>query len=570
MLEKEFVQGKTKVMVYAALCCGIAGCLLLFVPFIHALIIAFVETAVIHRPVTSVSAWHERLVNCAWYGLLVIFLFWLFMLSNFPIITGFIKKKWYSAIGIALIVLFILETVFLSGLNKSIWADEAYSLALIKHSWKNLVSITAADVHPPLYYFILKAFSVISGGSVFAMKLVSIIPVILTVVLCFLFFNKEFGAKTAVLLLLSIMASKSILFYSIEIRMYSWDLFFITMAAITAWYALTSGKSKWYVLFLVSVLGAAYTQYYAAVTAGIGYLFMLVYSVRRGRRRTAAVFAVGIFALLLYSPWIPVVIKQFTRVSDSYWIGPITLLTIGEYILMVFSAGNYILSLVIFTLFCIVFVLSLLKKEKTFNDYFFLSSLCCMIALAVFGITVSIIIKPLFVSRYLIPACGLVWLFFAYECGKMKYSRFAAMVPVLLFCFNVAAFITTVSVEYQEDKDFDNFYTYVSSRIEQDDIIVFMPPHESSHMASITAYLFPGRIQAIDKSNAAAENDPFERTVISYQESEGMRNRRKWLLLTEGVMNAEQNNFLSSLNLDEAFCGMYGWGSYKFKLYLID
>jgi uncharacterized membrane protein len=571
MLEKKIIQGKTKVLIYIALCCGIAGGLLLFVPFVRTLIIAFGETVIIHRPVRNVFVWHEQIVSWARSILLVIFLFWLFMLSNFPLITSFIKKKWYTAIGIALIILFALETIFLSGLNKSIWLDEAYSLALIRHSWKDLVSITAADVHPPLYYFILKAFSIISGSSIFAMKLVSIIPEILTVVFSFLFFNKKFGAKTAVLLLLSIMASKSILYYGIEIRMYSWALFFVTMAAITAWYAITSDKSKWYVLFLVCALGAAYTQYYAAVTVGIGYLFMLIYTIRSGKRRIATVFALGVFALLLYSPWIPIVIKQFTRVSGSFWIGPITLLTIGEYVLTVFSAGNALLSLVVFALFCIVFVVFLRGKDKTFNDYFFLCSLCCTIALAVFGIAVSITIRPIFVSRYLIPACGLVWLFFAYECGKIKYNRFTTLVSVLFFCFNIIAFINTVSVEYQEDKDFDNFYTYISSRIEQDDIIVLMPPDKSVHMIGIMAYLFPGHIQVItDKNKAVAENDFFERTVISYQESGEMHNHRKWLLITEGAMNAEENNFLSSLNLDEAFCGMYGWGSYKFKLYLLD
>ena len=241
-------------------------------------------------------------------------------------------------------------------------------------------------------------------------------------------------------------------------------------------------------------------------------------------------------------------IKQFTWVSGNYWIGPITLLTIGEYLFTVFSAGNAPLSLVLVTLFCIVFVLFLLRRDKTFNDYFFFCSLCCMIALVVFGIAISMTIRPLFVSRYLVPACGLVWLFFAYECGKIKYNHFTALVLVLLFCFNIIAFINTVSVEYQEDKDFDKFYTYVSSRIEQDDIIVFMPPDESVNMIGIMAYLFPGHIQAItDKINAVAENDIFERTVISYQESKRMRNHRKWLLITEGTMNAEENNFLSSL-----------------------
>jgi uncharacterized membrane protein len=107
-------------------------------------------------------------------------------------------------------VFFALELVFFAYINKSVWVDEAYSIALIRHSWKDIVTLTAGDVHPPLYYFILKVFSIIFGESVFVMKTVSIIPMVLFVILSARFIKNEYGNKACILLLLSFISAKTI------------------------------------------------------------------------------------------------------------------------------------------------------------------------------------------------------------------------------------------------------------------------------------------------------------------------------------------------------------------------
>ena len=39
----------------------------------------------------------------------------------------------------------------------SIWFDEAFSAYLIRYSYSEVAQFTATDVHPPLYYWLLKA-----------------------------------------------------------------------------------------------------------------------------------------------------------------------------------------------------------------------------------------------------------------------------------------------------------------------------------------------------------------------------------------------------------------------------
>lgn len=68
-------------------------------------------------------------------------------------------------------ILFYLYSAILVLLNfirifdNSFWYDEAYSIWIAKYNLSDLIQITAQDVHPPLYYLILKLFVSILGGA---------------------------------------------------------------------------------------------------------------------------------------------------------------------------------------------------------------------------------------------------------------------------------------------------------------------------------------------------------------------------------------------------------------------
>ena len=42
-------------------------------------------------------------------------------------------------------------------MGNDIWYDEVFSLAFVKKSYGEIIALTSRDVHPPLYYFYLKA-----------------------------------------------------------------------------------------------------------------------------------------------------------------------------------------------------------------------------------------------------------------------------------------------------------------------------------------------------------------------------------------------------------------------------
>ena len=95
-------------------------------------------------------------------------------------------------------VLMLLRSVLLC-FSEDIWYDELFTVGMIEHPYGELVAFTAQDVHPPLYYCIVKLFCelcnliVQSVGTVEAAKLASTIPYVILLIYTLTFIRKRFG-----------------------------------------------------------------------------------------------------------------------------------------------------------------------------------------------------------------------------------------------------------------------------------------------------------------------------------------------------------------------------------------
>lgn len=273
---------------------------------------------------------------------------------------------------------------------------------------------------------------------------------------------------------------------------------------------------------------------------------------------------------MFYLSWLPVAMRQFARVSSDFWLGPVTFRTICGYVDIVFSTAGAVTTWIFFISFCFILVLFARRKEKNFKDYFLFSALCCLIGLALFGTIISIVIRPIFSSRYLVPACSFVWLFYAAESSLIKAGRIRLLQFSSLCTLGILTFFSLTASEKQQNENFDKFYTYAVEHIMQDDVIVFEDVEKSAHMAGIMAYLFPGHIQAfIEQPNNGAYSDAFDRTITFYSALNNIDNKRKWVIL-ENEQDESQNNHVPGFEPDKIFCGDYGWSGYKFKLYCLD
>lgn len=359
------------------------------------------------------------------------------------LIFGTLEEKWKNGCGIFFLILGILSffVCLFQAFGQDIWYDEVFSVKFIQHSYKEIAVLTGRDVHPPLYYWYLKLFHDIgkvlvpAASSIVLCKLASMLPFAGIFVYTLTAIRKNFGLHVAGLFWFLVMTMPQISNYTVEIRMYSLALFFITAAFLHSCELVRAfparkisdgenGLTKWWkdnkhwLLFWVYGILTAYTQYYACVAVIAIYIAVFVfYAVTAHKNKIGKVLLCAGLSVLAYLPWLPFFFSQVRTVSSSYWIQPLTWKSIFgcmKYIFLPVSYAvkkNYVLACVMILIFGAAFLYSFLMKRKDVRERFFLlTGLWIAVFTTFVGFVCSILNRPIFVYRYLIPCLGAMWL----------------------------------------------------------------------------------------------------------------------------------------------------------------
>ena len=118
--------------------------------------------------------------------------------------------------------------------NDTIWFDEAYTLALIRHDYGEVLDILKTDMHPPLYFISLKAFSGLFGYSILSTKIFSVMGYSAAVLGGAAVIKRHFDAQTAVFYAAAVPAIPMMFYFSNQQRSYSWCVCFVTLCFLYA------------------------------------------------------------------------------------------------------------------------------------------------------------------------------------------------------------------------------------------------------------------------------------------------------------------------------------------------
>ena len=129
------------------------------------------------------------------------------------------------------IIILILGSIFisLSIFHTSLWFDETYSVAIANQSLIDIWSIGGNDVHPVLYYWMLRIVCLFTGGSILAYRIFSTIPIILMGMLGLTHIRKDFGEKTGLFFTFITFFIPMSAVYANQIRMYSWAILILSL-----------------------------------------------------------------------------------------------------------------------------------------------------------------------------------------------------------------------------------------------------------------------------------------------------------------------------------------------------
>ena len=229
-----------------------------------------------------------------------------------------LNKLWYLLPVVAVVLFVVLACL---NLRTAVWYDEAYSAYLIRGDFSDIWRMTAIDVHPPVYYFCLKVWSLIFGSTDFALRSMSVFFAAIGVILAYFWLKRSFGVKEAGIASLALALSPLLLRYSQEMRMYGLVFAIVMGATLVLDIALKSkNKLAWLAYTLLICLGM-WTHYFTALAWLTHLVLIACYFKKHGLQK--AVFWVYPLAVVLFLPWLPYFWQQSHSIQQGFWIDPV-------------------------------------------------------------------------------------------------------------------------------------------------------------------------------------------------------------------------------------------------------
>ena len=379
-----------------------------------------------------------------------------------------------------LIILCGIIVIAIPAFHSNIWFDESYSVALANHSFAEIWQIGAHDVHPILYYYILKIVSIIFGTNIMIYRVLSIIPVVILGIIGMTHISKDFGKKVGILFTFLTFFMPTILVYGIEIRMYTWALLFVSLAMIYLNRFIKNNKTKHMIVFIIFSLLSCYTHYYALICMGIANLLFTIYIIKNNKKIDKKIIKraviLEIVQVLLYIPWIFAFIIQITNVSNGFWITikfPDIILDIFNF---QFRADNYLNEYITFVFSVILYLymgyVIVKNGKKIKEDKTPLISLGIYLSVIVLATLASIIMtSAILYDRYLFTITGLLIFPLAYFLIKENNKVIILAICSILLILSIVTTILQVEENYHYSNT--NPIEYLEQNVKENDSIVY-------------------------------------------------------------------------------------------------
>lgn len=375
-----------------------------------------------------------------------------FMKKAFTSLVQYCKrhpKVDFVVLGVALAI--FLAITLINAPRASIWFDEAFSAYIAQFSFWDIARYTAADVHPPFYYWLLKIWSSLFGTTELAYRSLSIFFGAAAMTLAFFLSRKLFGRKVAWLAVYFIMLSPMFIRYSDEARMYTLSTLIVLGATYVMLKAEETKRRKYWVWYGVLVSLGMWTHYFTALAWLAHWAWHASQTWRKGMKlkefmpklfskNWVVTYAI---AVGLFLPWLPFMALQLGVVQgNGFWIGPVSADTPTNYLTNYFYYLEHgetqgWLALVLLFVAIIVSIAAVLTYKTLgapAKRAFMLIVSLAWVPPALLFLASLPPLRPSFVERYLIPSILVLSIFLAVVLivGTRKWRPFWRALPVAL------------------------------------------------------------------------------------------------------------------------------------------
>jgi len=362
--------------------------------------------------------------------------------------------------------------------RQSLRLDEAQSLWQTSHGPAMILKLVGEDVHVPLYHLILHVWQLFFGNDVSLARLLSFFFFLLSIPLMYALGRLCYDVKTSLFTTALFVISPFMNWYANEIRMYSLLVF---MVLLNQYFFVSIFKKKttgaWIGFTITAILGM-YTHYFFFLIL-LADLFFYFYNRRLFLPRSLPKFF-GVFFLLvvLFTPWVLYVLYLGSSANSAPSLAPPTTVNVfNTFSEFLFGFQTDHLNTILVSLWPLTILLAFLalrKNEKLRPEtiYFLIAFLLPNIV----AFAVSIVVRPVYLSRYLIFTLPSMYFVVAWLLGT--YPRRMAIIArtALLVLMAGTLWVEAVSAATPVKENYREAVNYLEEHVKPADVIVVSAP----------------------------------------------------------------------------------------------
>ncbi|MGD0390194.1 MAG: glycosyltransferase family 39 protein, partial [Tepidisphaeraceae bacterium] len=210
--------------------------------------------------------------------------------------------------------------------RESLWFDEGYTAWIVSHSPGEIIRLILADTAPPLYYLLLHGWTEVFGRSEIALRSLSTVCSILTLLVAFGIARRMLRNPAAVAAAMWLMSLSFLqTWFAREARAYA--LMGLLGVAAFDWLQrhLAAGHRRWLIPLTLLIATEMYTHNMMAPYAmGLLLAWLVLPSEHSMRRRIAEIALVTGVAAVIYLPWaIGGLPAQLDMIQHAFWVDPL-------------------------------------------------------------------------------------------------------------------------------------------------------------------------------------------------------------------------------------------------------
>lgn len=393
------------------------------------------------------------------------------------------RNLYYILIGLIFILAFSLRIYNIE--QKNMWFDEVYSWNLSLENSKDIIATASGDIHPPLFYIVLKGWTNIFSDSVFSMRMLSTLLSMLSILFLFNICREiKITEKRIIFVLLLYAVSPLNIYYSQEVRMQSLNLFLTIGSTFYFLKFLNSKENKYGILWAAFASLSLYTHYFALLILFSQIVIVIVkYLLKEiDLSLTKAGFVYSLIPIAFFSLWIPTFLNQTTQ--GQPWRTGQSITQISENYLIFFKeiffsyywnyenkgviTGTTVFSLILIIILIVSIIIYYKKSDKKKLSIIILFVVPSLIAMLV-SFRQSIIF-----SRYLsiiVPYLFILCTFFIFRIHK-KYISY----PLIIILIGISCFGLTINYDNEyKNNDYRKIEAYIESNFKANDKLIVEP-----------------------------------------------------------------------------------------------